>query len=102
MERSGAIEDRLMAQQLMAEARRSQLKLQTEAEEMQELKFAPETGRGKDGERRVDVREVSQRLHQGAGRRDERQRQLQVGTAALLGLNLVAVSAGEAFRRTTK
>jgi hypothetical protein len=79
MERSGAIEDRLMGQRLLAEARLSQLKLQTEAEEMQELKFTPETGRGKDGEKRVDVREVSQRLHQGAGRRDERQRQLQVG-----------------------
>ena len=67
-----------MAHQHLAEARLSQLKLQMEGEEMHQLTFAPHTLRGKEAESRVDVSEVSQRLHQGAGQRDERQRQLQV------------------------
>lgn len=77
MERAGRIEDRLMAQRLEMEARRSRLKLETEAQLMADATFAPNLARS-PADRRVDVAAVSSRLHAAAGDRSERHRILQV------------------------
>ena len=77
MERAGRIEDRLMAQRLEMEAKRSRLKLETEALLMADATFTPNLARS-PGERKVDVAAVSHRLHAAAVDRSERHRLLQV------------------------
>ena len=79
MQRSGRIEDRLLAQRLVMEAKRSRLKLETEAQQMLDATFVPNLARSPP-DRRVDVAALSQRLHDAAVDRRERHRVLQVSS----------------------
>ena len=77
MERAGPIEDRLIAQRVEMEAKRSRLKLETEALLMADATFTPNLARS-PADRKVDVAAMSQRLHAAAVDRSERHRLLQV------------------------
>jgi hypothetical protein len=81
MERPGAIEDRLIAHQILINAKKSELKLQTESEEIKELTFAPNIS--KSPPQRVDVVSVSKRLYESANKREEEYRLLQVSSICL-------------------
>jgi hypothetical protein len=79
MERAGAIEDRLLAQRVVMEEKRSRLRLETEAEEMQGVTFTPNVGaRSPTQAGKVDVAALAQRLHDAGTTRHERHRLLQV------------------------